>query len=76
MIDIIEGKIELTHFDDEEPRIKKTNKLAGIMEVVLNLDKLDNTDNLENRKPSNTLFMYHVTAYEDFTHFEAYTPQY
>ena len=39
------------------------NKLEGIMEVILTLDELDNTNNLEDRKPSNTLFMYHVTAY-------------
>ena len=40
------------------------------------LDELDNTNNLENGSPSNTLFMYHMTAHEDFTHFEPYTPQY
>ena len=55
---------------------KQTNKLAGITEVVLNLNKLDNTTNLENRKPSNTLRTYHVAAYDDFTHFESYAPQY
>ena len=26
--------------------------------------------------PSNTLFTYHATAYEEFTQFEPYTPQY
>ena len=46
------------------------------MEVVLNLDELDNTDNLENGKPRDTLFTYHVAAYDDYTHFEPYTPQY
>ena len=68
-------KDRLTQFD-KNPRIKRTNKLEGITEVVFNLDDLDNTNNLEDRKPSNTLLMYHVTAYEDFTHFEPYTPQY
>ena len=33
--------------------------------MVLNLNELDN---LENRKPSNTLLTYHVTAYDDFMH--------
>ena len=26
--------------------------------------------------PANTLFMYHVDAHKDFTHFEPHTPQY
>ena len=51
LIDRIERKIELTQFD-KDPRQKGTNKLAGIMEVVLNLDELDNTDNFEDGKPS------------------------
>ena len=50
--------------------------LASIVEMVLNLDKLDNANNLKNRKPSNTLLMYHVAAYDDFAHFEPDTPQY
>ena len=43
--------------------------------MVISLDELDNTNNLEDEKPSNTLFMYHVTAYEDSAHFEPYAPQ-
>ena len=50
--------------------------LAGITEMALNLDELDNANNLKDGKPSNTLFTYHETAYEDSTHFEPYTPQY
>ena len=46
------------------------------MEVILTLDKLDNTNNLEDRKPSNTLLKYQATVYEEFTQFEPYTPQY
>ena len=42
--------------------------------MVLNLDELDNTNNLENGSPSNTLLTYHVTAYDDSTYFEPYTP--
>ena len=54
LIDFVEGKIKLTKFD-ENPRIKRTNnKLAGITEMVLNLDELDNTNNLGNGKPGNT----------------------
>ena len=75
LIDLVEGMIKITQFD-RNPRIKRMNKLEGITEVVFNLDELDNTNNLENRLPSNTLFTYHVTAQEDSMHFEPYTPQY
>ena len=46
------------------------------MEVIINLDELNHSDNLEDGKPSNTLFMYRVTNDKDFTHFEPQTPQY
>ena len=75
MIDLVEGKIELTQFD-KNPQIKRTNHLGGITEMVLNLHELDNTNNLENKSPSNTLLIYHVTSYDDFTHFEPYALQY
>ena len=52
------------------------NKLGGITEMILNLNELDNTDNLEDGRPSNVLLNYHVTAYEDFTHYEPNIPQY
>ena len=61
---------------DADKNIIKTNKLAGIMEVVLSLDKLDNTDNLEDGRLSNVLHRYHVTGSEEFTSFEPVTPQY
>ena len=67
--------MEITQFD-KNPQISKTNKLEGISEVVFNLDELDNTNNLENGKPGNTLSTYHMTAHEDSTNFEPYTPQY
>ena len=44
------------------------------MEVVLRLDKLDNTDNLEDRRLSNVLLRYHVTGSEEFTIFETVHP--
>ena len=43
--------------------------------MVLNLNEFDNSNNLKNGKPSNNLFMYHVTAYEDSMHFEPYISQ-
>ena len=75
LIYFVKGKIEITQFDKNPPKIK-TNKLEGITKVVFSLDKLDNTNNFENGKPSNTLLSYHVTAHEGSTHFEPYTPQY
>ena len=50
--------------------------MKGITEITLNLDKLNNSDNLKNGRPSNELLTYHVNAHEDFTHFELQTPQY
>ena len=44
--------------------------------MVFGLKELDNSDNLKDGKPSNTLFMYYVTGPEYSTHFEPRTPQY
>ena len=53
---------------DAEENIIKMNKLAGVMEVVLSLDKLDNTGNLEDRKLSNILLRHHVTGSDESSH--------
>ena len=50
--------------------------MKGITEIILNLDELDNTNNLEDGRPSNLLLTYHVTSNEDFASFEPRTPQY
>ena len=52
------------------------NKLAKITDMIFNLNKLDNSNNLEDGRPSNTLFMCYVSGSEDFMHFEPKTPQY
>ena len=44
--------------------------------MTFNLNEHDNTDNLEDGKPSNVLLTYHVTADEDSTRFEPNIPQY
>ena len=44
--------------------------------MIFNLNEPDNTDNLEDGRPSNSLLTYHVTSNEDFTCFEPHTPQY
>ena len=46
------------------------------MKVVIILNELDNSDNLEDGRPSNTLFTYYVRSLEDFTHFEPCNPRY
>ena len=72
---MLEGMVELNKFlvDDQ---VTKTNKLKGITEITFNLDKLDNSDNLKDGRPSNSLLTSYVTSNEDFTHFEPQTPQY
>ena len=67
--------IELTQFGNDD-RVFKMNKLRDIAEMILNLDELDNSNNLKDGKPSNTLLTYHVTSDGDFTCFEPLTPQY
>ena len=44
--------------------------------MVITLNELDNSDNLEDGQPSNTLVTYYVTGPEHSTRFEPVTPQY
>ena len=44
--------------------------------MVISLNELDNSDNLEDGRPRNALFKYYVTGSEYSTHFEPLTPQY
>ena len=67
--------IELNQFEVDD-QVTKTNKLKGITEITLNLDELDNSDNLKDGRPSNSLLTYYVTSNEDFTCFEPQNPQY
>ena len=75
LLSLIEGVVELNQFvvDDQ---VIKTNKLKGITEMIISLDELNNSDNLEDGHPSNSLLTYHVADGEDFTHFKPQTPQY
>ena len=61
---------------DSHNDVLSTNKLKEIMKVAISLNELDNSDNLEDGRPSNTLFTYYVTSPEDFTHFEPHNPRY
>ena len=75
LLSMLEGIVELNEFLVDDQVIKK-NKLKGIMEMILNLDELDNSNNLKDGRPSNELLTYHVTDDKDFTSFEPQTPQY
>ena len=71
----VEGKHIISDLDND-PQIIKTNKLAKVTNMIFKLDELDNTNDLEDGKPSNTLFTYYMPGSEDFTRFEPATPSY
>ena len=56
--------------------VLRTSKLVNGMKIVISLNKLDNSDNLEDGRPSNTLFTYYVTSPEYYTRFKPRTPRY
>ena len=75
LLSMLEGMVELNQFEVDDQVIEK-NKLRGITEMIINLDELNNSNNLKDRRPSNKLLTYHVTSDGDFTHFEPDIPQY
>ena len=56
--------------------IQRTNKLVNGTKITISLNELDNSDNFEDGKPSNTLFTYYVTSPERYTLFKPQSPQY
>ena len=75
LLSMLEGIIELNQFEVDD-QVTKTNRLKGITEITPNLDELNNSDNLKDGRPSNSLLTYYVTSNEDFTRFEPQNPQY
>ena len=75
LLSTVEGMVELNQFEIDD-QVTKTNKLKGITEMNINLDELNNSDNLKDGRPSNSLLTYYVTDDKDFTHFEPQNPQY
>ena len=75
LISMLEGIVELNQFEVDD-QVTKTNKLEGITEITLNLNELNNSNNLKDGRPSNTLCTYHVADDKDFMRFEPQTPQY
>ena len=70
-----EGMVGLDQFEIDD-QVTKMNKLKGITETTLNLDELNNSINLKDGRPSNSLLTYYVTDDKDFMHFEPQSPQY
>ena len=66
---LVEGKFILTDLGSD-PRVTKKNKLAKVTDMIFNLDKLNNSNNLKDRRPSNTIFTYYVLGFVNFMHFE------
>ena len=56
--------------------VLRANKLEKVTKMVISLNELDNSDNLEDGTPSNILFTYYVTGPEYSTPFKPRTPQY
>ena len=61
---------------DSRNDIQRTNKLVNGTKITISLNEFNNSDNLEDGKPSNTLFTYFVTTPEYFTYFKQQSPQY
>ena len=61
---------------DSQEDVLRTNKLEKVKKMTISLNELDNFENLEDGRPSNTLFTYYVTGPEYSMHFEPHTPQY
>ena len=61
---------------DSRNDILRTDKLVIGTKISISLNELDNSDNLKDGKPSNTLFTYFVTSSECYTCFEPQSQQY
>ena len=73
LLSMLELMVELNQFEVDD-QVSKMNKLKGITEITLNLDELNNSDNLKDGRPSNSLLTYYMTSNEDFMHFEPQNP--
>ena len=59
---------------DSRNDIQRTNKLVNGTKISISLNELNNSDNLKDGRPRNTLFTYFVTSLEYFTHYEPQSP--
>ena len=65
-------KLQMNDLDD----VLRTSRLYGGTKITISLNELNNSYNLKNGHPSNTLFTLYVTDPEYFTFFEPTAPQY
>ena len=75
LLSMLEGIIELNQFEVDD-QVTKMNKLKGFTEISRTLDEFNNSNNLEDGRPSSELLTYHMTDDKDFMLFEPQTPQY
>ena len=75
LFSIVERILELNQFEVDD-QVTKMNKLKGITEMIINLDELNNSINLKDGRPSNSLLTYYVSSNEDLMCFEPRNPQY
>ena len=73
---VIVGRKDMLTDLSNDSQIIRTNILAKVIDMIINLDELNDSDNLEDGHPSNTSFMHYVFDSEDFTRFKPATPQY
>ena len=59
---------------DSRNDVLRINKLGKITKMIISLNELNNSNNLEDGRPSNVLFTYYVTSSECYTFFEPQTP--
>ena len=69
----IELKSQMLHFHND---VLRTNEIEGITRMIISLNELDNSDNLEDGRPSNILFTCYVTSSERYTLFKPQSTQY
>ena len=61
---------------DSRKDIQRANKLVYGTKITISLNELDNSDNLEDGRPSNVLFTCYVTSSERYILWEPQTQQY
>ena len=75
-LDAIVGRKHILTDLSNDSQIIKMNKLVKVIDMIFNLNKVDNSGNLKDGRPSNTLFTRYGFGSEDFMHLEPATPQY
>ena len=55
---------------NDQDDVLRTSRLYGGTKITISLNELNNSDNLEDGHPINTLFTYYVTDPEHFMHFK------